>query len=145
MTPPDLQIQKATEADIPELVPLLVQVTPTSIEEALPAFHRMSQYPDYHVYLVREEQALIGTFTLLVMDNIGHGGAPIGVVENVVVDQQRRGQGIGRQMMAFAAEVSREQGCYKLILSSNVKLQEAHGFYESLGFIKQGYAFNMEL
>jgi hypothetical protein len=29
----------------------------------------------------------VGTFALLVMDNLAHGGAPEGVVENVVVVQ----------------------------------------------------------
>ena len=142
---PNLQIDKALESDIPELVALLSQLTQTSVEEALPAFRRMSEYPNYNVYLVRDAQKIIGTFALLVLDNMGHNGCHVGIVENVVVDQERRGQGIGKYMMHFAKSIALEHRCYKLILASNVRLEEAHRFYESLGFQKQGYAFSLDL
>jgi hypothetical protein len=48
-------------------------------------------------------------------------------------------------MMQFAAKVSREAGCYKLILASNKKLEQAHRFYESLGFTIQGYTLSLSL
>ena len=48
-------------------------------------------------------------------------------------------------MMMHALAVARTNGCYKLILASNVKLLDSHKFYERLGFTKQGYAFVIDL
>ena len=79
------------------------------------------------------------------MDNLGHRGTPSAIVEDVVVDATRQGGGIGRQMMHYALERSREAGCYKLVLSSNLKREAAHRFYDSLGFKRHGYSFLMEL
>jgi GNAT superfamily N-acetyltransferase len=75
------------------------------------------------------------------MDNLAHSGAPSGVVEDVAVRAGQRGQGIGKRMMEFALERCREAGCYKMALSSNLRREEAHRFYDSLGFERHGYSF----
>jgi hypothetical protein len=40
---------------------------------------------------------------------------------------------------------SKEKGCYKMTLSSNLKRESAHAFYDSLGFKKHGFSFLVEL
>jgi ribosomal small subunit protein bTHX len=108
-------------------------------------FARIAAYPDYAVYLAEEDGVPVGTFALLVMDNLAHGGAPEGVVENVVVAEGRRGQGIGRALMRFAMDRCAAAGCYKLVLSSNVQREAAHRFYEDLGFVQHGLSFSVPL
>jgi GNAT superfamily N-acetyltransferase len=54
-------------------------------------------------------------------------------------------KGIGKTMMKFALKQAKEKGCYKMTLSSNLKRERAHKFYESLGFKKHGFSFLMEL
>ncbi len=113
-------------------------------ERAARTFARMAEYPDYAVYVAEEEGAVVGTFALLVMDNLGHGGAPEGVVENVVVEASRRGQGIGAAMMRFAMDRCADAGCYKMVLSSNLKREAAHRFYDRLDFQRHGISFSVE-
>lgn len=141
----EINIRTAEEEDLPQLVGLLSQLTSTSFDEAMPIFRRIRLYPDYRIYIALARNELAGTLGLMIMDNIGHGGAPIAVVENVVVDQGLRRQGIGRKMFAFAAEKAREKKCYKMILPSHFRLVESHPFYESLGFMKRGYVFSLDL
>ena len=106
-------------------------------------FARIATYPDYAVYLAEEDGVPVGTFSLLVMDNLAHGGAPEGVVENVVVAEGRRGRGIGRAMLRFAMDRCAGAGCYKLVLSSNVRREDAHRFYQDLGFVQHGLSFSV--
>ena len=87
----------------------------------------------------------LGTFALLVMDNLGHLGSPSAIVEDVVVAPDRQSQGIGAAMMQFALERARKKCCYKLMLSSNAKRARAHAFYESLGYERHGYSFRVDL
>ena len=84
---------------------------------------------------------VIGTFELLIMDNFAHKGSPSGIVEDVVVDENYRSKGISKIMMEFARDICEINGCYKLTLSSNINRDEAHKFYESLGFEKHRYSF----
>jgi ribosomal protein S18 acetylase RimI-like enzyme len=79
------------------------------------------------------------------MDNLGHRGAPSGVIEDVAVDPQCQGQGIGKTMVQHALRLCGEKGCYKLALSSNLKRERAHAFYESLGFERHGYSLSVTI
>lgn len=39
--------------------------------------------------------------------------------------------------------LAHKKGCYKAALSSNLKRERAHAFYESLGFERHGYSFRI--
>lgn len=115
-----------------------------SITQAELLFQKMQSYPNYKIYVAEKEGEIIGTFALLIMDNLAHQGTPSGIVEDVAVLNDLQGKGIGKLMMKFAMEKCKEAGCYKLVLSSNVKRIEAHAFYESLDFEKHGFSFKVK-
>ena len=142
-------LRPATEADLPAVLELyrtaLEDPKILSLEAATALFQKMQMYPDYVLYVAETEAGLVGTFALLVMDNLGHFGTPSGVVEDVAVRPDQQGRGIGKKMMEFALDRCREKGCYKLTLSSNLRRTDAHRFYESLGFRKHGFSFLMEV
>ncbi len=145
-----LLIRKATEADLPEVLKLYGQKDldngdVLSLEEAKKVFSKFGLYPNYSLYVAEIVGKIVGTFELLIMDNLAHKGQPSGVVEDVVVDAEFQSKGIGRQMMEYAIEVCRENGCYKMTLSSNLKRERAHQFYETLGFEKHGFSFLIEI
>ena len=143
-----LEIRAAVETDLPSILVLYSEVGDTQVlstDQAHAIFERMKTYPDYHVYAATKEDVIIGTFALLIMDNLAHRGAPSGVVEDVVGSSAWQGQGIGKQMVQFAMERCRERGCYKMALLSNLKREAAHRFYDSLGFERHGYSFRMML
>lgn len=81
----------------------------------------------------------MGTFAL------AHMGDKSGLIEDVVVRADMQGKGIGKKMMANAIDICKSKNCYKVALSSNIKRERSHRFYESLGFKRHGYSFYMEL
>lgn len=114
-------------------------------EEARALYDTVGRYPFYKIYCVCSEDRMVGTYTLIILDNFGHGGLKIAIVENVVVALDVRHSGIGQEMMHDAMQRARDNGCYKLMLSSDIKRTGAHAFYESLGFQKHGISFRTEL
>ncbi|MEX5218430.1 MAG: GNAT family N-acetyltransferase [Nitrospira sp.] len=81
MKVPDLTIRPAVNADLPDILRLYAQPAlddgcVISIAEAEQIFERMARYPDYAVYVAVVENRIVGTFGLLIMDNLGHLGAP---------------------------------------------------------------------
>ena len=145
-----LVIRKASRQDLGAILALYAEPDiddghVLDLSDAERIFERMQRYPNYATYVAVLEGEVVGTFSLLIMDNLAHMGAPSGVVEDVVVHSRWRGQGVGRRMMRFAMERCREAGCYKLALSSNRKRADAHRFYESLGFVRHGYSFIVPL
>ena len=116
-----------------------------SLREAEAILTTMAGYPDYRLFLAERDGLVVGTFALLIIDNLAHRGAKSAILEDVVVAGDRRGQGIGRLMLAHAAELCREKGCYKIVLSSNRRRLGAHRFYRTLGFSRHGSSFSLEL
>jgi ribosomal protein S18 acetylase RimI-like enzyme len=148
--PSSIRMRPATDADLPAVLDLYAQpdldngrVLP--LDEARAILARFAEYPDYTLYVAEYGDRIVGTFALLVMDNIGHLGTPSALVEDVAVAPEFHGVGIGRVMMDFAREASRGKGAYKLVLSSNAKRERAHAFYESLGFERHGVSFRLNL
>lgn len=145
-----INIRPAGAEDLPAILALYAQPeidngNVLSVNEAARLHAKFSRYPDYTLYVTEAGGRVAGSFALLIMDNLGHLGAPSAIVEDVVVDPALHGQGIGQQMMRFAIEKSREKNCYKLMLSSNAKRERAHAFYEALGFERHGFSFRIEL
>lgn len=145
-----LTIRQARRPDLPAILDLYRELgeddgTVLCLGEAEAILEIMARYPDYHLYLAQREGRVVGTFALLIMDNIGHRGAKSAILEDVVVDSALRGQGIGRRMVAHAAMLCRDKGCYKLALSSNRRRRGAHRFYRALGFTRHGCSFSLGL
>jgi len=145
-----MTIRPAVKADLPGVLALYAQPEiddgdVLSLDEAARLHEKFSRYPDYTLYVAEDDGRIAGSFALLIMDNLGHLGAPSAIVEDVVVDPALHGRGIGRQMMRFAMDKCRQRRCYKLMLSSNARRDRAHAFYESLGFARHGFSFRIEL
>ncbi len=146
----NILIRYAAESDLGAVLSLYAQPVlddgkVLTGEQALEIFNKMQRYPDYRLYVALSDSTVVGSFALLIMDNLGHLGAPSGVIEDVAVHPRWQGQGIGTQMMQFAVEMCQDCGCYKVALSSNIRREKAHRFYESLGFEHHGYSFLLDL
>ncbi len=146
----NITIREADVTDLPSILPLHAQLESEEgdilpVEEGRMILDRIKRYPDYRIYVALVDKEIIGTFALLIMDNLAHMGAPSGIVEDVVVHKDWQRMGTGKEMMRFAMDYCRGKGCYKLALSSNGRREIAHRFYESLGFQRHGYSFIVEL
>jgi N-acetylglutamate synthase-like GNAT family acetyltransferase len=144
----DLSIRKAEESDIPSILELLTELDldgdeALSLSEATDLFRRIQTYPDYAIYLAESDGKPVGTYALLFMDKLEHGGIPSGIVDSVAVSCEHQGKGIGKAMMLHAQAQCTLKGAYKLMLSSNMTRKNAHKFYESLGFEKHGYSYKI--
>jgi len=145
-----LTLRRATTHDLPAVLKLYEQPeidngVSLSLEKAREIFSRMEHYPNYALYVADLKGQVVGSFALLIMDNLGHLGAPSAIVEDVVVDLDHQHRGIGKRMMQIAISIAANAACYKITLSANCKRKIAHQFYESLGFEKHGYSYKLPL
>ena len=146
----NLVIRDAERHDLPGVLALYAQpdlddgaILP--LHDAERIFARFARYPDYKLYVAEQDGRIVGTFALLIMDNLGHLGAPSAIVEDVAVGPVLHGRGVGRAMMRFAMARATDKRCYKIVLSSNARRESAHSFYESLGFERHGFSFRILL
>ena len=143
-------IREATRADLAAVLSLyreagLDSETDFDLENASRIWETLKSYPFYKVFVAEQDSQPVGTYALLIVDNLAHKGARSGIVEAVAVLPSCQGQGIGKAMMHHAMSRCRENNCYKMALSSNEKRHEAHRFYENLGFERHGFSFKVDL
>ena len=146
-------IRPATEDDIPRILELYKElVTSTapsetgrapSLDDYRRVFEQAHAMPGHELIVAEENSEVIGTTVIVIVPNLSHSGLPWAVVENVVTDQRFQRRGIGRLMMEYAISRAREAGCYKLQLASSKTRDEAHQFYENLGFEASAHGFRL--
>lgn len=145
-----IEIRQCTEDDLPALQELYRQLHSgekpnPSTDELQQGFAAMSAFPGCQVYVVEVDARVLGTFTLYILPNLTRGCRPAAIIENIVVDEAHRGQGIGRAMLEYARAKAQAQGCYKLSLTSNAKRTESHAFYRQCGMVQHGVSFRYEI
>jgi predicted N-acetyltransferase YhbS len=150
-----LTIRTAEERDILPILDLYRQLTITTapVEEGQAptedtykkVFARMAAFPGLELVVAEDEGKVVGSIVLMIVPNLSHKGLPWALVENVIVDEVRRRNGIGKALMEYAINRAKEAGCYRIGLSSDNRRLEAHKFYESLGFKGSSIGFRMSL
>lgn len=87
-----------------------------------------------HLFLALEEETVLG------MLSVGIYKTPTGVkawIEDVVVDSQARGKGLGRKLMLHAIDFTKKGNVDTLMLTSRPSRITANKLYQSLGFEKR--------
>jgi len=85
-----------------------------------------------HIIHVAElDGKIVGSTTLLIEQKFIHEGGFVGHIEDVVVNKEFEGQGIGMKLVLSLLDVAKEKKCYKTILNCEDKLIP---FYEKIGF-----------
>ena len=81
-----------------------------------------------------DHSQIVGALTLTVYR------VPTGIrsiIEDVIVDNSARGQGIGDALMKFAINLAREKGAQNISLTSNPMREAANRLYLRVGFKKR--------
>jgi ribosomal protein S18 acetylase RimI-like enzyme len=148
----DVYIRPARYADLDQLISLYEQLADRR-PDARPAteplvsrrFADIARQPGRALLVAERDQRVLGTADLVVLANLTHRGDPWAIVENVIVDQAERRQGVGQALMNDILRRCDEAGCYKIQLLSRKHRKEAHAFYASIGFEAVAEGFRLYL
>ena len=144
----DVLIREATTGDLPAILELYAQPSfngaALTLSDAEEIFRTIASYPDYRIFVAESEGAIIGTYCLLVMDNIAAEGRKSAIIESVVMSAAHQGSGFGKVMMNHAVENAEKFGAYKVALFTGSPNDYVHRFYEGLGFERHGISYRLE-
>ncbi|MFD6971827.1 GNAT family N-acetyltransferase [Streptomyces sp. NPDC059979] len=91
------------------------------------------------------DEIVLGCLQLTYIPGLGQNGQERALVEAVRVRADRRGEGLGAELMRLAAERARGRGCGLVQLTSSKRRTAAHRFYERLGFARSHEGFKLPL
>lgn len=132
-----LRIRSAGAADLPALLGLYQHLAPDeapSPDAAETILQRFQAYPGSAIFLGEAAGHPVATCTLVVIPNLTRGGAPYGLIENVVTHADHRGRGHGKRLLDAAVEAAWAEGCYKVMLMTGSTAPATLGFYKAAGF-----------
>jgi GNAT superfamily N-acetyltransferase len=135
--------RSATRADLSSIVRLLADDEMGSMreryEDPLPeayvsAFEQIDKDSNHELIVAELNGEIIGTLQLMFLPSISVQGGLRAQVESVRVDKKYRGRGIGSELMKWTIERVKEHGAHVVQLTTHRSRDDAHRFYERLGF-----------
>ncbi len=119
-----LGVLRQLNVDDPPLEPSVAQAV----------FDSILSTPGMTVFVLEEDGAIVASTYLNIVPNLTRAASPYAVIENVVVVETHRGQGLGKAIVAATLEVAWEAGCYKAMLQTGSRRPATHAFYRACGF-----------
>ncbi|WP_420409098.1 GNAT family N-acetyltransferase [Hoeflea sp.] len=149
-----IHIREARRDDVAAIAAMFAQDTlgghgdsadPADLYLYLAAFDRIAVSPNDRLFVALIDNEVVGTFQTTLITSLTGRGATSLTLEAVHTRHDRRGEGIGAVMVRHAIEMGRANGVRLVQLMSNAARQDAHRFYEGLGFSRSHYGFKMKM
>lgn len=140
-----LNISSINASDLGELAVLYDELTgkKTNLVLMESLFKKITDNTDYILIGAKDkEQRLVGSVMGIICTDIVGECQPFLVLENVIVNEKCRRQGIGGKLIQYIENWARERNCYYIMLVSLIQRKDAHEFYEVNGYkpgVVQGY------
>lgn len=110
-------------------------------QKAEEIFEKINANKDHIIAVADNREKIIGAATLLIESKFIHEGGLVGHIEDVVVDKNYQGKGIGEKIVKYLLEYAKNKGCYKTILDCT---DDVKSFYEKIGFKKNANALRWD-
>jgi GNAT superfamily N-acetyltransferase len=127
-------IRPAFERDAQAVTALLVQLDyPLAAEDVRPLLAELLADPAHVVLVAEEDGAVVGFVNAHFRPQLHHL-APVGTIDELVVDEDRRGHRIGERLVAEVLAEARRRGADVVEVTTHYRRERARGFYRRCGF-----------
>lgn len=147
-----LLIRRAEASDVAAIVAMLAddplgatRESPDNLTPYLAAHARLAADPNQHLVVAERAGKVVGTLQLTLIPGLSRRAATRSLIEGVRVHADERGSGLGTLLIEWAVETSRAEGCQLVQLTSDATREDAHRFYERLGFVASHVGFKLQL
>nr|WP_200834594.1 GNAT family N-acetyltransferase [Amycolatopsis alkalitolerans] len=147
-----MHIRRATAPDVEQIVAMLAddhlgrdRESPGDQARYARAFDAVDADPNQFLAVAEDGGEVVGTLQLTFIPGLSRRGARRAMVEGVRVRADRRGGGLGAQLMKWAVEEARRRDCALVFLTSDASRDGAHRFYRRLGFAQSHLGFKLLL
>ena len=133
-----VKIRRATHDDARFAARLMAQLARFGHGQVDPGvedrFRAMLESPQYAIFVAEDEAGhVVGLLSASQRWTLWHSG-PCALIEELVVDESARRQGIGRALIQAALDWARAHGCSEVEISTEQDNLNAQAFYRRLGF-----------
>lgn len=139
-----LDIREArSDADYHVAYPIIRQLFPQLDMQTYARRVFVARATGYRMFMGIVDKQIVGVIGVIANHNL-HDGF-VTYIEHVVVDRKFRGNGYGSQLIKFAEDRAREEGCYLVELDTDLGADRAARLYENSGYTKSGDYYYKQL
>ncbi len=128
------QLKIASQSALEGINKLLPQLSSDEKPISFEYLARMLDDKNVAVFVIKDDEAIVGMATLVL---VPHPSGFEAFIEDVVIDEAYRGQGLGKQLMQEVLEEAKKRGVEYVELTSREIRIAANKLYQSLGFKKR--------
>jgi len=135
-------IRRIQEHDFEQVIRLFTQLwpdMPLSYDDVKSVYNEYNRNDNYQMWCY-DDDGIIGIVTITRRQAFYYGG-PVAILEDIVIDEQHRGRGIGRQLVEYVEGELAKEGIQCFEVSSDFHREGAHVFWEKMGYKRSGYHF----
>lgn len=130
--------REARHGDLDAILRLYRQLQPADpiLEDGSDAsvFEQILAASGLLLFVLEESGVAVATTYLNIIPNMTRSASPYAVVENVVVEEELRGKGLGHEVISGTLQAAWDAGCYKVMLLTGSCQPSTHAFYRACGF-----------
>ena len=139
-----LRVRPAESGDADALARLCTQMGyPTQPADMPARVERLESDPRASALVAVDDGGVVGLITTHLRHTMNHA-APLAQITLLVVDEPRRGSGIGRVLVTAAESWARECGCKRIVVTTALQRADAHKFYERLDYAHTGRRYGKD-
>lgn len=141
-----MEIRKIELKDLDRVFELLNELYESKLkyERFKEIYHlKLKDTNNYYIVAILKNR-IVGILTSEIQVKL-HRAKKQSFIEDLIVDKEYRRQGIGKALLQNAIDYAKENDCEVIELTSYIKNENAHQFYENSSFIKHSYKFKKYL
>lgn len=136
-------IRKAEPRDIERVLELMRELEQSPIdEEGLREIYMANLAASDVHYMVCDFDGKVCGFISLHIQKLLHHAANIAEVQELIVEESKRGRGIGRALFASAEAIAEKESCAQIEVCCNINRLNSHAFYRAMGMQNRHYKFS---
>lgn len=99
--------------------------------------NKINNNDNIHIFVAENENKnkIIAHGTIIFENKLIHSNGKVAHIEDIVIDKDERKNGLGKELINYLINFSKENNCYKIILDCK---EELYNFYSKCGFEKKG-------
>jgi len=141
----NVKIRTAVSQDSEALLELADELIPLEDRSSREVMLKKSlQDPNCKIYVAEVDDKVVGFIDIHVFPDFVEG-APIAIIQNLIVEKNYRKMGIGSKLLKRAVEESEKQNAAELHVWTEFENQQAISFYTEHGFEKRALLLEKEI
>jgi len=150
MTTDTIIIRKANESDLADILSLINSPHADNgkqmeLHDANAVYQSILDDPNYFQVVASSEHAIVGVITLVIVMQMTHEGSTTAFINDLIISNLSNEEQlhIAQELLTYALSLSREYGCYKIIMQGDYQQDITEASVKELGFKQNNNSFTL--